>query len=59
MYTVIFDPEVYPIDRAWITGMASARHVEHLETKAPPAISATTDEATENGSSSEKASDKT
>jgi cytochrome b subunit of formate dehydrogenase len=22
MYTVVFDPEVYPMDRAWVTGMA-------------------------------------
>jgi hypothetical protein len=58
MYTVIFDPEIYPMDRAWITGMASACHVEHLETIAPPAISSITDEAAENGSPSEKASDK-
>jgi len=59
MYTVIFDPEIYPMDRAWISGMASARHVEHLETITPPANSGMTDEATENGSSSDKTSDKT
>jgi hypothetical protein len=38
--------------------MASACHVEHLETIAPPAISGITDEAAKNGSPSEKASDK-
>ena len=26
MYTVVFDPEVYPMDRSWITGMASPHH---------------------------------
>jgi len=29
MYTVIFDPDVYPMDRAWLTGMASADHLRH------------------------------
>lgn len=28
-YTVIFDPDVYPMDRAWLTGMASADHLRH------------------------------
>ncbi len=29
MYMVIFDPDVYPMDRAWITGKASADHLRH------------------------------
>lgn len=29
MYTVIFDPEVYPMDRSWLTGKASAAHLLH------------------------------
>jgi cytochrome b subunit of formate dehydrogenase len=29
MYTVVFDPDVYPMDRAWLTGMASADHLRH------------------------------
>ena len=29
MYTVIFDPDVYPMDRAWLTGMAGADHLRH------------------------------
>jgi len=29
MYTVIFDPDVYPMDRSWITGKASADHLRH------------------------------
>jgi cytochrome b subunit of formate dehydrogenase len=29
LYTVIFDPDVYPMDRAWLTGMASADHLRH------------------------------
>jgi cytochrome b subunit of formate dehydrogenase len=29
MYTVIFDPDVYPMDRAWLTGMASGDHLRH------------------------------
>ena len=28
-YTVIFDPEVYPMDLAWLTGKASADHLRH------------------------------
>jgi cytochrome b subunit of formate dehydrogenase len=28
-YMVIFDPEVYPMDLAWITGKASAEHLRH------------------------------
>jgi formate dehydrogenase gamma subunit len=28
-YAVIFDPDVYPMDRAWITGRASAEHLAH------------------------------
>ena len=27
LYTVIFDPEVYPMDRAWLTGTTSAEHL--------------------------------
>jgi formate dehydrogenase gamma subunit len=28
-YLVIFDPDVYPMDRAWLTGRASADHLRH------------------------------
>jgi cytochrome b subunit of formate dehydrogenase len=28
LYMVIFDPDVYPMDKAWITGKASASHLE-------------------------------
>ncbi len=28
-YIVVFDPDVYPMDRAWITGKASAEHLRH------------------------------
>lgn len=28
-YMVIFDPDVYPMDRAWLTGRASADHLRH------------------------------
>jgi formate dehydrogenase gamma subunit len=27
LYTVIFDPDVYPMDRAWLTGKTSADHL--------------------------------
>jgi cytochrome b subunit of formate dehydrogenase len=27
MYTVVFDPDVYPMDRAWLDGKASAEHL--------------------------------
>jgi cytochrome b subunit of formate dehydrogenase len=27
LYMVIFDPDVYPMDRAWLTGRASAEHL--------------------------------
>ena len=29
MYTVVFDPDVYPMDRAWLTGKTSADHLRH------------------------------
>ena len=29
MYTVVFDPDVYPMDRAWLDGNASAEHLRH------------------------------
>jgi formate dehydrogenase gamma subunit len=29
LYTVIFDPDVYPMDRAWLTGKTSADHLRH------------------------------
>ncbi len=28
-YMVIFDPDVYPMDRAWLTGRTSAEHLRH------------------------------
>jgi formate dehydrogenase gamma subunit len=28
-YMVIFDPDVYPMDRAWLTGKTSADHLRH------------------------------
>jgi cytochrome b subunit of formate dehydrogenase len=28
-YMVIFDPDVYPMDRSWLTGRASADHLRH------------------------------
>jgi hypothetical protein len=28
-YLVIFDPEVYPMERAWINGRVSAEHLRH------------------------------
>jgi cytochrome b subunit of formate dehydrogenase len=31
MYTVVFDPEVYPMDRSWITGMSSPHHVQDAQ----------------------------
>ena len=29
MYTVVFDPDVYPMDRSWLTGRTSAEHLRH------------------------------
>ncbi len=29
LYMVIFDPDVYPMDRSWLTGRASADHLRH------------------------------
>jgi len=29
LYFVVFDPDVYPMDRAWLTGRASATHLRH------------------------------
>ena len=28
-YMVLFDPDVYPMDRAWLTGKVSAEHLRH------------------------------
>jgi hypothetical protein len=28
-YIVVFDPEVYPMDRSWLTGKTSADHLRH------------------------------
>lgn len=28
-YTVMFDPDVYPMDRTWLTGQASADHLRY------------------------------
>lgn len=28
-YTVIFDPDVYPMERSWLTGKISAEHLRH------------------------------
>src|SRR6185436_4328604 len=28
-YMVVFDPDVYPMDRAWVTGQTSADHLRH------------------------------
>ncbi len=30
MYTVVFDPDVYPMDHSWLTGKTSARHLGYL-----------------------------
>jgi cytochrome b subunit of formate dehydrogenase len=38
MYTVVFDPEVYPMDRSWITGMAPAHHVPAAESAPAPEL---------------------
>lgn len=29
LYTVVFDPDVYPMDLAWLTGKTSAEHLRH------------------------------
>jgi hypothetical protein len=29
LYMVVFDPDVYPMDRAWLTGRTSADHLRH------------------------------
>lgn len=31
MYTVVFDPEVYPMDRSWITGVTASPHARHAQ----------------------------
>ncbi len=33
MYMVVFDPEVYPMDKAWLTGNASADHMRLTRTQ--------------------------
>ena len=32
-YVTIFDPDVYPMDRAWLTGKTSADHLRHTRPK--------------------------
>lgn len=39
MYTVVFDPAVYPMDRSWITGLAGAHHGSAATPAPPPAVS--------------------
>jgi cytochrome b subunit of formate dehydrogenase len=46
LYTVIFDPDVYPMDRSWITGMAAPRHVRIEDTAATEPASAPAEEPT-------------
>lgn len=29
LYTTVFDPDVYPMDRSWLTGKTSADHLRH------------------------------
>ena len=45
-YTVVFDPDVYPMDRAWLTGKASAEHLRHTR---PEYFAELTKEAEEPG----------
>ncbi len=35
-YGVIFDPDVYPMDTAWMTGRTVRQHAPHSEEKDPP-----------------------
>ena len=45
-YIVVFDPDVYPMDRAWITGKASADHLLHTRPAYFRALSAEGEPAT-------------
>jgi len=36
MYTVVFDPQIYPMDRSWITGMAVPHHDTAAGAPVPP-----------------------
>ncbi len=50
LYSVIFDPDVYPMETAWLTGRSVTRRgLEHLEES--PTDSAAEAEGTPNGSS--------
>jgi cytochrome b subunit of formate dehydrogenase len=44
LYTVVFDPEVYPMDRSWIKGMASPQHVPAAESAPAPEPSTSVEE---------------
>jgi cytochrome b subunit of formate dehydrogenase len=44
MYTVVFDPEVYPMDRSWITGMASPQQLPAAESAPAPEPSTSVEE---------------
>jgi cytochrome b subunit of formate dehydrogenase len=61
MYTVVFDPDVYPMDRSWLTGKTSADHLRHTRPEyyatlvEPPEMAAATapvDDPTPTGNSS-------
>jgi len=43
MYTVVFDPAIYPMDRSWITGKAPSPHSQVV----PPARVLAADRAAE------------
>ena len=48
MYTVVFDPEVYPMDRSWITGMAAPHHAPAAEPAAASQVASHLDESISN-----------
>ena len=60
MYMVVFDPDVYPMDRAWITGKASADHLRHTRPEYYAELVERTGEdggGSENGETAERAAE--
>jgi len=55
LYSVIFDPDVYPMDRAWLTGKTSADHLRHTR----PEYYATLQERAEEAARDAKAKQET
>jgi cytochrome b subunit of formate dehydrogenase len=55
MYTVVFDPDVYPMDRSWLTGKTSADHLRHTRPEYYAALVKAAGEPAEDGAAGDSA----